>query len=170
MIWDTNLESSKNDAMVFKGYDKAEMNKGPINVLGTTPGKSRWSYLCKSVPWYKMSWQAWRLKLSSTFVKGQKAKWNKATTYGSHSIHISDSQKMLQDNLAHFCLHIFPCIKCYQTSLNKMYRKHQLLAKMSFFAWSMIFHYFEFFSNVSSASVFQFSVAMRQVVKCTLLL
>jgi hypothetical protein len=56
-------------------------NKGPVKVLGTTPGKVKWSKFAGSRMWeaftrlsrgeFRRSCVAWTLKLSSTLVKGE---------------------------------------------------------------------------------------------------
>lgn len=39
-----NLFRAKNSKTMTTGDTKSDMNNGPKNVLGTTPGNSRWSY------------------------------------------------------------------------------------------------------------------------------
>ena len=77
-----------------KGYVNEDTMMGPINVRGTTPGKIWWSYFSNSGPWYKMSWIAWRLKLSSTLVNGQINKWAIAVKYNIQSFWKSSSNNL----------------------------------------------------------------------------
>lgn len=81
------------------------MTRAPTNVRDTTSGNSKWWYYqhpkeynggcfvdlmlvntcSKFVWWKKMSCMAFKLKFSSTFVKGQTSKWMNETTIKSQS-------------------------------------------------------------------------------------
>ena len=88
------------------GVEKYASAMLPINERGTTPGKIKWSYCCNMrrvqiawvaqtltfsspadrTPYIRMSWVAWRLKLSSTLVNGATRTWAAPTRKKSVSI------------------------------------------------------------------------------------
>lgn len=73
------------------GNTRAETTIDPRKVRGTAPGNCRWSHSLKFVPCRSASWQAWRLKLSSTFVKGVRKRWI-VTTASNKPSQISSCQ------------------------------------------------------------------------------